>query len=265
MPNFGERLQWATERSPIPKLELSKTDWQALEKAYGQGLSPGARSNITRYCNTYFVGVAGEKSAATESEVRTVAGKVGKKVDGFVHLTQSGVMMLLNPTDTINRMDLSDAQLEFEHRFGEQIELMPIRISTSELRTETELPEDMENFLEDNNLSLVLNDRILTEIGIRIASTLSLIKEGKAKNLQVGHLQGFVRGSAFKILQLKLHAWAKRRGSPRSLYSGSGEEPGPLVKMLSVLHGKFPNNLKHEQLNSESSLAKQMKRSLQKS
>lgn len=253
MANYGPRLKWASTRSSDdPKLTLTEQDWLGIEAAYATELSSENRQRLIVVCNDYFFNVRPELSAATESEVERHAAKLKKSLEPFFQWAYGAL-----PPEQGNAP--SDGYVEFEHRLATLLASNSIAISPDSLAGQHPIPESVKDWLDDNRLSLVLDNRIITEVAIRICSGLSVIESGRSTNPETEVLTGFVPGNAWKAFLVATRELALSLKLPTALYLNGGTEAAAFPKMLFFLNSKFPDEFKND-VNSPNALAMQIKR-----
>lgn len=256
MAKYGPRLSWASSNGPDPELSLTDEDWGEIEGAYGRALSQEVRCGLSNIGQRYFFGVRPERESGLESEVRAHASNLAKSLEGFVKWAHG-----VRPPSQAER--LSDTYCEFEHRLETWLKSGSIRIGRRNLELDESIPDYIEDWLENNPLELALDFRVIVEMAIRIQSGLAVIEASPFAGLAEGNARGFVPGQSWKTFLLAAYDFACSSGLPRALYVDGGTKAAAFPKMLFALHSKFPKEFKHS-VNSESALAEQLKRQLQK-
>jgi hypothetical protein len=253
MPNYSPRLPWASGQGFEPEFDLSSEQWTEAQAVYKHEVPTEARNELVKLCNSYLMRRDAELRAAPTSEIAAHANRLEKDLRPFFRWAYGERP---NP--------VSDSYIEFDHRLGSMLEANPIPISASDLVTSDQVDEELENWLNTNNLRLKLNNQSIMEMAIRVAAILAKIGDGNSENPDLNDLEGFTPGLAWKWFLERSHTWANKHSLPRSLDRPDLDDVPPFVKFVYFVHSCFPDDLRHAQINSPEALKEQMRRAFRK-
>jgi hypothetical protein len=246
MANFNQRLPYVSGEMLDSQFAISTNNWRKLEKIYRTSFSDDSKTDLIRICQYFLNDADAEKRAASESAVSNKAKEVLENIDPFI---QWG----------FDRPECGDAETEFESRLASFLGHKPIVLAHCDLRFSADMPAEVNKWLTENSVMLVLSKRVILNSAINLSAALDVISQGKTAIDSQANETGFKVGSAWKRFLAGCKQWAKTNGLSHSSYKAD-RNPGLLPAMIFELHRMFPEEMRHKTVRSAEALAKQMQR-----
>lgn len=201
MARYGERLPYATYTGQLPAFNLWEEDWRSLEMAIGRPIHLGARDTLSDQCRDYIEDELLERSAVKVADLQVAAKRLIDVCQPFVSLAYGSRPEGLN---SLNDGGWSEFISIFEEKLSEQ------RLNVSEWG--------------EDPFEVSLSPQLLTEVAIRVSSTLQQIYERPVPQTFRDH-DGLRVGASLEAFIIKIKAWARDNDLPYGLMSADERAP----------------------------------------